>query len=124
MQVANVFVVVLVFFSCGQTLHPRNAFQGSYDMDRLSAAHPALRKHIIPSTYSKGGRATINFADQEAVRAINAALLKTHYGIREWEEFLPANKLVPPIPGRADYLHHVSSQVFCEHGQHVLVHKK
>lgn len=76
-------------------------------MDRLSAAYPALHKHIVPASASKSGRATINFADAAAVRAINAALLKDQYGIDNWEEFLPAGKLCPPVPGRADYLHHV-----------------
>jgi hypothetical protein len=66
---------------------PRNAFQGSYDMSRLLTASPALRPHIIPAHLSKSGRATIDFADASAVRALkryelssayrNAALLKT-----------------------------------------------
>jgi 23S rRNA (adenine1618-N6)-methyltransferase len=99
------------------SLHPRNAFKGSYDMDRLVAAHPALRNHIIPAASSKSGRATINFADAAAVRAINAALLKDQYGIDQWEQFLPDGRLVPPVPGRADYLHHVSLPIPTTHAR-------
>ncbi len=49
--------------------------QGSYDVSRLVLASPALRPHIIPAHLSKSGRATIDFADAAAVRALNAALL-------------------------------------------------
>lgn len=38
--------------------------------------------------------------------ALNRALLLHHYGIAGWD--LPAGYLCPPIPGRADYLHHLA----------------
>lgn len=52
------------------------------------------------------GIETIDFSDPAAVRALNKALLKTHYNINFWE--LPDSFLCPPIPGRADYIHAVS----------------
>ena len=89
-----------------RALHPRNAFQGSYDFSRLCSMSPALRRHVIAGAASKGGRDTIDFADAAAVRALNAALLKADYGIAEWR--LPEGKLCPPVPGRADYVHHLA----------------
>ncbi|HLP30068.1 MAG TPA: 23S rRNA (adenine(1618)-N(6))-methyltransferase RlmF, partial [Geothrix sp.] len=52
------------------------------------------------------GGATIPFADAMAVKALNRALLQEAYGIRGWD--IPEGYLCPPIPGRADYLHHLA----------------
>ncbi len=43
----------------GSLLHPRNLFQGFYDMDKLVAASPNLADHIVPADRSRGGRATV-----------------------------------------------------------------
>jgi 23S rRNA (adenine1618-N6)-methyltransferase len=58
---------------------------------------------VIP--HPSGGD-TINFADPVAVKALNRALLKDQYGIEEWD--IPPGYLCPPIPSRADYVHHVA----------------
>ncbi|MBL4594725.1 MAG: 23S rRNA (adenine(1618)-N(6))-methyltransferase RlmF, partial [Flavobacteriales bacterium] len=42
----------------------------------------------------------------EAVKMLNTALLKHFYEITYWA--IPENYLCPPIPGRADYIHHVA----------------
>jgi hypothetical protein len=90
-------------------IHPRNAFQGSYDMDRLCAAHPNLSQFIIPASESRSGRSTIDFSNAFSVRALNAALLAADYGVHSWEEeHLPTNSLCPPVPGRADYIHYLA----------------
>lgn len=81
-------------------LHPRNRYQGSYDFHRLTEAYPALRAF---AKLNPKGKPTIDFADPQAVRALNKALLLTDYGISFWE--LPPEFLCPPIPGRADYIH-------------------
>lgn len=52
------------------------------------------------------GTVSINFADPAAVKALNQALLKADYGIEAWN--VPPGYLCPPIPGRADYLHHLA----------------
>lgn len=86
--------------------HPRNSFQGSYDMDRLVAAYPSLGPHVLAGPT---GRPTIKFADPIAVRALNTALLVADYGVNpDYADILPPNALVPPVPGRADYVHHIA----------------
>ncbi len=55
------------------------------------------------------GTETLDFADAEAVKSLNRALLKSSYGIEFWD--IPEKFLCPPIPGRADYIHTVSDLV-------------
>ena len=86
--------------SCG--VHPRNRFRDGYDFDRLIDVSPALDAFVGPNAY---GTLSINFADAEAVLALNQALLKDAYGL-QWS--LPRGALCPPIPGRADYLHYLA----------------
>ncbi len=81
-------------------LHPRNRHQGRYDFPKLIAASPELGRFVILNPY---GKQSIDFADPEAVRVFNRALLRQLYGIAHWD--IPAGYLCPPIPGRADYLH-------------------
>ncbi|MEJ5863857.1 23S rRNA (adenine(1618)-N(6))-methyltransferase RlmF [Pseudomonas farsensis] len=82
------------------TLHPRNRHQGRYDFPALIKAHPDLARFTIINPY---GNPSIDFANPEAVRVFNRALLKAQYGIAHWD--IPADYLCPPIPGRADYIH-------------------
>jgi len=82
------------------TLHPRNRHQGRYDFPSLIKAHPDLARFTLTNPH---GKPSIDFANPEAVRVFNRALLKAQYGIQHWD--IPANYLCPPIPGRADYLH-------------------
>lgn len=81
-------------------LHPRNNHGGRYDFQQLIAICPELEAYVAPNAY---GDESIDFADPAAVRSLNRALLKTFYGITNWD--LPPQYLCPPIPGRADYLH-------------------
>lgn len=82
------------------TLHPRNRHQGRYDFPSLIKAHPDLARFTITNPH---GKPSIDFANPEAVRVFNRALLKAQYGIQHWD--IPADYLCPPIPGRADYIH-------------------
>lgn len=84
-------------------LHPRNAHRSGYDFPALTEASPRLAAFV---RLSPAGTATIDFADPAAVLALNQALLKQHYGVAYWD--LPDGYLCPPIPGRADYLHHLA----------------
>ncbi|KAL7501563.1 hypothetical protein ACHAWT_009757 [Skeletonema menzelii] len=87
--------------------HKRNSFQGSYDINRLTAAHPALHPHIIIQAHS--GRQTVNWSNPESVRVLNTALLVADYGIHpQYADLLPMGALFPPVPGRADYVHHMA----------------
>ncbi|MBC6612253.1 23S rRNA (adenine(1618)-N(6))-methyltransferase RlmF [Hymenobacter sp. BT507] len=85
------------------TLHPRNRHHGRYDFAQLVQASPELATFIVSTPT---GDASLNFADPAAVKALNRALLKQFYGIRQWD--IPAGYLCPPIPGRADYLHYLA----------------
>jgi 23S rRNA (adenine1618-N6)-methyltransferase len=85
-------------------LHPRNRHRGGYDFVALVRQSPALEPFIRPNPHDGGD--TIDFADPAAVTALNRALLQQDYGIRHWE--IPAGYLTPPVPGRADYVHHVA----------------
>jgi len=55
---------------------------------------------------TRDGERSIDFADPRAVKALNRALLALQYGIRHWD--IPEGYLCPPIPGRADYVHHLA----------------
>jgi 23S rRNA (adenine1618-N6)-methyltransferase len=92
-------------------LHPRNRHQGHYDLDALVAQVPELARHIIRTI---AGERSIDFARPEAVRALNAALLRLQYGIRHWE--IPPGYLCPPVPGRADYLHGLADLLASDNG--------
>lgn len=83
--------------------HPRNRHTGRYDFELLYEACPALKQY---TRLNPAGRYTIDFANPVAVKLLNAAILKTDYGINYWD--IPANYLCPPIPGRADYIHAVA----------------
>jgi 23S rRNA (adenine1618-N6)-methyltransferase len=83
-------------------LHPRNRHRGRYDFAALVRSCPELAGFVRPNPY---GDVSIDFADPDAVRALNRALLRHHYGIH-WD--LAPAWLCPPIPGRADYLHHIA----------------
>jgi 23S rRNA (adenine1618-N6)-methyltransferase len=90
-------------------LHPRNPHREHYDFARLSAALPALATFVKPNKY---GQESIDFFDPQAVKALNKALLKSYYQIEEWD--IPAGYLCPPVPGRADYLHHLADLLFSD----------
>jgi len=84
-------------------LHPRNVHREGYDFATLTESHPALAKHVKVNEH-RGE--SIDFSDPLAVKALNGALLKHHYGIDDWD--IPDGFLCPPIPGRIDYIHYVA----------------
>ena len=84
-------------------LHPRNRHAGGYDFAVLVKVSPELDRFVVRAPH---GGPSIDFADPAAVKALNRALLAQAYGITGWD--LPASYLCPPIPGRADYVHHLA----------------
>ena len=84
-------------------LHPRNQHINGYDFGPLVAQTPELEALLIRNPL---GQPTIDFQDPNAVRMLNRALLKTHYGIDYWD--IPRGYLCPPIPGRVDYIHYLA----------------
>lgn len=83
--------------------HSRNRHTGSYDFKRLYIACPELEQY---TRLNPAGHYTIDFANPQAVKLLNTAILKTDYDVGFWD--IPANYLCPPIPGRADYIHTVA----------------
>ncbi len=86
-------------------MHPKNPFIEDYDFDILIQHYPLLKNFVFINKYENK---TIKFSDNKAVRALNSALLKTHYGIN-WD--IPENNLCPPIPGRLDYLLYIADLI-------------
>ncbi|MBY0412511.1 MAG: RlmF-related methyltransferase, partial [Bdellovibrionales bacterium] len=84
-------------------LHPKNLHKSSYDFKSLIKAHPALGTFV---KMNKFNNESVDFSDASAVKALNTALLKYFYNISFWD--IPKDYLCPPIPGRADYIHHVA----------------
>lgn len=84
-------------------LHPRNPHRLGYAFEALVASTPELARHLQTAPH---GGATIDFADPAAVKALNRALLRHHYGIQDWD--IPEGYLCPPVPGRADHLHRLA----------------
>lgn len=95
-------------------LHPRNVHRGRYDFAALERSSPELRTFL---QLNPKGDATIDFSDSEAVKALNRALLIHHYSIQLWD--IPPGYLCPPIPGRADYIHHVADLLAASNGGEV-----
>ncbi|ROL74499.1 23S rRNA (adenine(1618)-N(6))-methyltransferase RlmF [Pseudomonas vranovensis] len=93
------------------TLHPRNRHQGRYDFPQLIKSSPQLGQFMITNPH---GKPSIDFANPDAVRVFNRALLKAQYGIQHWD--IPADYLCPPIPGRADYIHVLADLLAEENG--------
>jgi len=84
-------------------LHSRNKNREKYDIGALIISNPKLKDHIIPN---RSGENSIDFSNPLSVKVLNQALLNHYYGIKNWE--FPDENLCPPIPGRADYIHHIA----------------
>lgn len=84
-------------------LHPRNKHRERYDFKALIGSCPELAAFVQLNIHNDE---SINFSDPKAVKMLNKALLKHHYDIDNWD--IPEGYLCPPIPGRADYIHHIA----------------
>lgn len=86
-----------------KSLHPRNKHNEIYDFNQLQKTLTELKAFVH---FNKFGNQSIDFANPDAVRALNKSLLKYFYNIDFYE--LPKTNLFPPIPSRADYIHHIA----------------
>ena len=86
-----------------KTLHPRNYHNNRYDFVALIKSENSLNEFVKPNKY---GDLSIDFANPDAVIALNKALLSHFYSVKNWS--IPQGYLCPPIPGRADYIHHIA----------------
>ena len=84
-------------------LHPRNKNREQYDLSALISVNSELTNYIKPNKY---GANSVDFSNPIAVKILNKSLLSYYYKIEYWE-FSDEN-LCPPIPGRADYIHHMA----------------
>lgn len=84
-------------------LHPRNKHRERYDFKQLISSCADLKPFVALNKY---GDESIDFFNPQAVKALNKALLIHFYGIQYWD--IPDGYLCPPIPGRADYIHHIA----------------
>ncbi|MBL4669265.1 MAG: 23S rRNA (adenine(1618)-N(6))-methyltransferase RlmF [Flavobacteriales bacterium] len=84
-------------------LHPKSKHRERYNFKELINSHSELAEFVKKNDY---GDESIDFFNPEAVKALNTSLLKHFYNINYWE--IPENYLCPPIPGRADYIHHIA----------------
>lgn len=84
-------------------LHPRNPHRFRYDFKALIDSCSDLEKFVC---LNKFGDKSIDFANPDAVKTLNRAILKHFYQISLWD--IPKNYLCPPIPGRADYIHYIA----------------
>jgi 23S rRNA (adenine1618-N6)-methyltransferase len=87
-------------------LHKNNKHQKGYDFKVLVQRVPELKPFVFEHDY---GSMTIDFSNPEAVKMLNKALLKTCYEVDYWE--FPNDNLCPPIPGRVDYIHHLTDLI-------------
>ncbi|MBK8967943.1 MAG: 23S rRNA (adenine(1618)-N(6))-methyltransferase RlmF [Lewinellaceae bacterium] len=92
-------------------LHPRNKHRERYDFKQLLEVCPDLAPFVTLNIHQAE---TIDFANPQAVKLLNRALLLRHYGIEYWD--IPAGYLCPPIPGRADYIHHIADLLAASNG--------
>jgi 23S rRNA (adenine1618-N6)-methyltransferase len=86
-----------------QNLHPKNCHNNGYDFPALCQASPTLQPFVHTNKYQN---LSIDFANADAVKALNQALLKLHYHVNQWD--IPPGYLCPPIPGRVDYIHYLA----------------
>lgn len=90
-------------------LHPRNKHINGYNFKELTTIYPKLNEFAFTNQY---GNETIDFANPDAVKALNKSLLLTYYSISFWD--IPKTNLCPPIPGRADYVHYIADLLALE----------
>jgi 23S rRNA (adenine1618-N6)-methyltransferase len=88
------------------SFHPNNIHKNGYDFVELIKCEPTLAPFVFVNEFKT---TTINFFDPAAVKALNKSLLKKYYHITNWD--IPEGFLCPPIPGRAEYIHHVADLV-------------
>lgn len=86
-----------------KNLHKNNKHTERYDFKTLVESYPQLSTFVFVNQY---GSETVDFANPEAVKMLNKALLIHFYRIENWD--IPDGYLCPPIPGRANYLHYLA----------------
>ncbi|MBW1296498.1 23S rRNA (adenine(1618)-N(6))-methyltransferase RlmF [Aquimarina litoralis] len=84
-------------------MHSKNKHHSPYNFDKLCEANKELSKYV---KHNPQGNLSIDFSDARAVLELNRSILIYHYELKHWD--IPEGYLCPPIPGRADYIHHIA----------------
>ena len=84
-------------------MHPKNKYSGKYPIKQLLTQEPVLKNFLIKIN---NGDKSIDFAHPQAVKVLNKTLLRNYYDLNFWD--IPEGYLCPPIPGRAEYIHHLA----------------
>ncbi|WP_299896455.1 23S rRNA (adenine(1618)-N(6))-methyltransferase RlmF [uncultured Aquimarina sp.] len=87
-------------------MHSNNIHNSPYNFDKLCIANNGLKKYVI---FNPKGSRTIDFSDPKSVKELNRAILIHHYNLKDWD--IPEGYLCPPIPGRAEYIHHIADLI-------------
>lgn len=85
-------------------MHPNSLHNRPYEFDGLIKANRELENFMI---VNERNMQTIDFANAKAVYELNKAILKKDYGLKDYD--IPEGYLCPPIPSRADYIHHIAT---------------
>jgi len=80
-------------------MHAENPYQAPYDFTKYTEVYAPLKNYIVLNT---SGQETIDFSDSNAVYALNKVILLADYKLQDY--ILPKGYLIPPVPGRLDYL--------------------
>jgi len=88
-------------------MHSRSKHLERYNFGVLTRYSKNLSDYVHLNKY---GSETIDFSDIKAVTALNQALVKCYYNLEFFE--IPDGYLCPAVPGRADYIHHLSDLLF------------
>ncbi len=80
-------------------MHTDNPYQNPYNFTKYIEIFEPLKKHVV---LNPSGQETIHFSDSNAVYALNKAMLLADYSLEDY--VLPKGYLIPPVPGRLDYL--------------------
>ncbi|THH41234.1 23S rRNA (adenine(1618)-N(6))-methyltransferase RlmF [Neolewinella litorea] len=94
-------------------MHPRNRYRDKHDFPALCKLEPRLEAFLAPNP---AGKLSLDFTRREALLLLNRTLLMRDYGLQHWD--VPAGHLVPPLPGRLDYVHTLADLV--PHARRVL----
>jgi 23S rRNA (adenine1618-N6)-methyltransferase len=87
--------------------HERNPFGTSYDIPSIVFTCPELENYL--KRIKETDEISIDFSEQKAVKLLNRGLLFNRYNLKYWD--FPDGYLIPPIPGRAEYIHHIADLI-------------
>ena len=82
------------------------SLESNYNFKELGNSNPMLKEFVFINKYQKE---TIDFANPQAVKNLNKALLFCNHNIKYWE--FPDNNLCPAIPSRLEYVYQIEALI-------------